>query len=189
MEGLLNFDFTVLNWIQEHMRCGFLDFVSKGFGLAGHAGICWIVAAIVLLFFKKTRSAGIIALAAMAFGWILGDFVLKPLVQRSRPFTMDNPLNMFWQKDLPGGKPTGYSFPSGHSCAASAFTTVMLMVKRRAGFIALPFAVLMLFSRLYNYVHFPTDVFAGMILGVLSAVLMVMIFRKTGLKGRPDAKR
>ena len=118
-----------------------------------------------------------------------GDIVIKPIVQRPRPFTYDSGLNMFWGVDLISKKPGNYSFPSGHSCAASAFTTVMLMVKRRAGFIALPFAVLMLFSRLYNYVHFPTDVFAGMILGVLSAVLMVMIFRKTGLKGRPDAKR
>lgn len=184
MEAIQIFDFSILNFIQEHFRCGFLDAVLGFLSYAGNAGIIWIVAAVVMLFFKKTRAAGVIALAAMGAAYLLGDWVIKPLVQRPRPFRVDSELNMFLNSELPIKKPGHYSFPSGHSAVAVAFFTVLVAKHKRLALIALVPVLLMMFSRLYNYVHFPTDILCGALLGVLVALLVLMIFRKTKLEGR-----
>lgn len=181
MDTLMTIDFTILNWIQEHLRCGFLDAVSAMFAVVGHAGMLWIAACVVMLFFKKTRAAGVMGLVAMGVGYALGDFVIKPLVQRPRPFMTDSAMNLFRDIELFAQKPNGYSFPSGHSCAAAAFETVMLVKARPVGLIVLLPVLMMLFSRLYNYVHFPSDVLCGALLGVLAAVAVMWLFRQTKL--------
>lgn len=181
MDTIIQIDFTILNWIQEHLRCGFLDVLCSVLGTIGHAGILWIAACVVMLFFKKTRAAGVIALVAMGIGFVLGDYVIKPLVQRPRPFMSDSEMNLFRNMELFVKKPDSFSFPSGHSCAAAAFETVMLVKARPIGWIALLPVLAMLFSRLYTYVHFPSDVLCGAVLGVLTAFLMLLLFRQTKL--------
>ena len=65
----------------------------------------------------------------------------------------------------------------------------MLLVKhRKIGLAVLPFSLLVMLSRLYNYVHFPTDVLGGALLGVLSALLVMLVFRKTGLENKLSPK-
>lgn len=181
METILQIDFTILNWIQEHLRCDFLDMLCSAFGTIGRAGMLWIAVCVVMLFFKKTRAAGVIALAAMGVGYVLGDLAVKPLVQRPRPFVTDSDMNLFRNLELFVKKPDGFSFPSGHSCAAAAFETVMLVKARPIGWIALLPVLTMLFSRMYTYVHFPSDVLCGAVLGVLTAFLMLLLFRQTKL--------
>ena len=80
--------------------------------------------------------------------------------------------------------PSGSSFPSGHSCSSLAAATVMLIKDKRFGIPALVLALLIVFSRLYNYVHYPSDVLCGMLLGVICAVVVVLAFKKTGLDNR-----
>ncbi len=184
MDAVTSFDFSILNFIQEHFRCDFLDGVCRFLGSVGNMGLIWIAFAVILLFFKKTRAAGMIALLAMGLGYLLGDIVIKPIVQRPRPFTYDSGLNMFWGVDLISKKPGNYSFPSGHSAAAWAFATTLLVKRRTLGLIAVLPAVLMMLSRLYLYVHFPTDVLCGALLGAASAFVMMLIFKKTGLEAK-----
>lgn len=184
MDAILNFDFTVLNFIQEHFRCDFLDAVMAFLSYAGNAGLIWIVAAAVMLLFKKTRAAGVIALVSMGVAYLLGDWVIKPLVQRPRPFRFDSELNMFLNAELPIKKPGHYSFPSGHSSVAVAFLTVLIAKHKRLALIALLPVLLMMFSRLYNYVHFPTDVLFGALFGALVAVTVLIVFRKTKLDNK-----
>lgn len=188
MDAITSFDFSILNFIQEHFRCDFLDGVCRFMGAVGNMGLIWIVFAVVLLFFKKTRTAGMIALLSMGVAYLLGDLVIKPIVQRPRPFTFESELNMFWGVELISKKPSNYSFPSGHSAAAWAFTTSLLIKRRTLGLIAVAPAVLMVLSRLYLYVHFPTDVLCGALLGAATAFVMVLIFKKTGLEARISKK-
>lgn len=188
MDKITSIDFSILNFIQEHFRCSFLDGVFGFFGAVGNMGLIWIVLSVVMLFFKKTRMAGIIALLSMGLGYLLGDIVIKPIVHRPRPFTFDSELNMFWGADLISKKPSNFSFPSGHSAAAWAFTTSLLVKRRTLGLIAVVPAVIMMFSRLYLYVHFPTDVICGAILGAASAFVIMLIFKKTRLESRISKK-
>lgn len=85
--------------------------------------------------------------------------------------------------------PSGSSFPSGHSCSSLAAATVMLIKDKRFGIPALVLALLIVFSRLYNYVHYPSDVLCGMLLGVICAVVVVLVFKKTGLDNRLSPQR
>lgn len=62
--------------------------------------------------------------------------------------------------------PTDYSFPSGHTLSSVIGTTVLTKANRKFGFAAIPLAALIAFSRLYLYVHFPTDILAAAVLGV-----------------------
>ena len=78
--------------------------------------------------------------------------------------------------------PSGYSFPSGHSIAAFSSALIIAVRERRAfGISAYVLAALIAFSRLYNYVHFPTDVLAGMAIGTIAALIVIFIFKKTKL--------
>ncbi len=178
----MNFDFAVLDWMQSVLRCTFLDYLMAAFSYAAEAGAVWIVLGVVLLFFKKTRAAGMMLLIALLLGWVLGDLITKPLVQRSRPFVVNPDVVPFIKN------PSSFSFPSGHSCTSAVAATVLLVKHRKIGLAVLPFSLLVMLSRLYNYVHFPTDVLGGALLGVLSALLVMLVFRKTGLENKLSPK-
>lgn len=89
MEDILSFDFFILDSIQQSMRCDFLDSVAAAIGFLTTSGIIWILLGVVLLFFRKTRAAGIILLSALLVGFLTGDVLLKHLVNRPRPFVVN----------------------------------------------------------------------------------------------------
>lgn len=173
-----SFDTSVLEFIQNTFKCSFLDPIMAFFSHVGEMGLFWIAVGIVFIIFKKTRSMGVMMLVAMAIGFLVGEIGLKHLINRPRPFVLntDYVLNI--------GVPSGSSFPSGHSCSSLAAATVMLIKDKRFGIPALVLALLIVFSRLYNYVHYPSDVLCGMLLGVICAVVVVLVFKKTGLDNK-----
>ena len=96
---------------------------------------------------------------------ITGNMILKPLVARLRPFTVNTAVELL----IP--PPADFSFPSGHTYASFASSTAILRNNRRIGSCALVLAILIAFSRLYLYVHYPTDVLFGILLGILAGWL------------------
>lgn len=72
-------------------------------------------------------------------------------------------------------RPTDFSFPSGHTIASFEFAVAILLRRPKIGIAALVLAVLISFSRLYLYLHYPTDVFTSVILGSLFGFLGVKI--------------
>ena len=160
----MQFEFDFLNWIQETLRCGFLDKFFIGVTTLGNAGIMWILMAIVMMFFKKWRKAGIALAVAIAFCGLFGNLLLKPLVARERPFA-------FSDIQLLIKAPTDYSFPSGHTYPAFAAAALMFIYKYKARIIVLIIACLIAFSRMYLYVHYPTDILGGIIMGIGCAIL------------------
>ncbi len=178
MEAILNFDLSVLNWIQENMRCDFLDSFMVILSYVTTSGIIWIAAGIIMLFFRKTRAAGIILLAALAAVFLTGDVLLKHIVNRPRPFTQNPDIVLLLKA------PSGASFPSTHSGLAAAATTVLLAKKRALGFVALVLTICIAFSRMYLYFHYPTDVLCGLLLGLLCGLLMLWIAKKINLENK-----
>lgn len=171
-------DTAILDFIQQYIKCEFLDVIMAFFSFIGESGAIWFAAAIVMLFPRKTRSTGVMVICAIALGFIVGELAIKNIVCRPRPF-IANPDIVLNIKP-----PSGYSCPSGHSCSSLAAATVMLIKDKRFGIPALCVALLIVFSRLYNYVHYPSDVLLGMMLGIVSAIIIVFIFRKTGIDNR-----
>ena len=162
MEQILQLDNVILNWIAEHLHNPFSDAVMPWITALGNVGILWIVTAVILLFLPKWRKAGVQMLLALGVATLIGSAVLKPLIGRIRPFE----ANGF--KDLLISAPKDYSFPSGHPAASFAAALVLFHRSRKLGTAAWITALLIAFSRLYLYVHYPTDVLAGAVLGCLS---------------------
>ncbi|MEG1429970.1 MAG: phosphatase PAP2 family protein [Oscillospiraceae bacterium] len=157
-----------LLWIQEVVRCTVLDPIFSIYTSLGNFGLLFIGAAAMMLLFKKTRKAGLFALLAMALGFLCTNVVLKNLVSRPRPWlTVEGLIPLVAEHDP-------NSFPSGHTCAAFAAAGVWVrtLPKTWAKWTALAAAILMGFSRLYVGVHFPTDVLAGLAIGLICSQIV-----------------
>ncbi len=169
IDFITNVDFSILDFIREHLSCGALDFLTPVLSKLGEWGAMWIVIAVVLLFFRRTRRCGVLMLITLAAGFLLGDLLIKPLVARVRPCNVRPYIEMIVDR------PTSYSFPSGHATAAFGAATAIFLNHKRWGIAALVFALIVGFSRLYLYVHYPTDVLCGMLLGIGVAIAVYFI--------------
>lgn len=129
--------------------------------LLGNGGMIWLLASGVLICTKKYRRQGILLLCGLAAGVLVGNVFLKNFVARPRPCWLDSSVRLLI------ANPTDYSFPSGHTLSSVIGATILTKTDRRFGYAAIPLAALIAFSRLYLYVHFPSDVLAAAVLGVL----------------------
>lgn len=153
-------DWAILNWIQNwHTPVG--NVVMTNISRAGDGGMIWILLAVVLLVYPKTRKAGLAVALALVLDLLICNGIIKPLVARPRPYDINAGV------DLLISRPWGFSFPSGHTAAAFAAATALCFQKNKLRIPALILAFLIGFSRLYLYVHFPTDILGGIVLGVI----------------------
>ncbi len=172
--GLLlwRFDFEILFFIKNHIRNGFLDVIVPFYTNLGDDGIIWIVLGFVLLIPKKTRKCGIMVLAALLVMLIVNNIILKNIIARPRPCATYPELVELVKI------PTSYSFPSGHTVSAMAVAFTIFLQHKKFGIVTLIFAFLMGLSRLYVGVHFPTDVFGGIIVGAVIAFAVYFAEKK-----------
>ena len=165
-----NFDLPILDWIADTLRCPLGDAVMPLITHLGDGGILWIAIAIVLLCLPKHRKAGFTMALALLMGLLICNLWLKPMIGRLRPF--DYQLQCYGKViPLLIPAPTDPSFPSGHTIASVEAATVLLLYRRKWGIPAIVLAMLIAFSRLYLYVHYPTDVLASVALGIIIAML------------------
>lgn len=164
------FDFAILDWIQANLRCEFLDFLMPLVTMYAEHGIFLIGIGVILLFFRSRRICGAAVLTGLTGGLLIGNLGLKNLIARARPCWINTDVSMLVSV------PTDYSFPSGHTLHCFIAATILMYYDRRLGIPALMMAVLVGFSRMYLYVHFPTDVLAGAALGIGIGIVTVMIF-------------
>ena len=156
----MSWEIEFLNSIQHLLRNEFLDAVMPFISSLGNAGIFWILLTVVLLIIPKTRKAGVASAIALVLMLVTGNMILKPLIARLRPFTVNTAIELL----IP--PPSDFSFPSGHTFASFASATAILKNNRRLGIPAIILAVLIAFSRLYLYVHYPTDILGGVLVGL-----------------------
>ena len=164
-------DFSILNWIQENLKCAFLDKLLPAVTFLGEKGWFFIVIAVLLLAIPKTRKWGAKLASSLLLGLIFGNMLLKNVVARIRPYDVAENITLLVDKL------SDYSFPSGHTMAAFEFFTVacLLPVKKGYKVFAGILAFTIAFSRLYLYVHYPTDVLGGMFFGTLFGIMGVRI--------------
>lgn len=159
-------EFDILFALQD-LQCAWLNLVMRIFTELGNNGIVWIVIGLGCIIFKKSRRCGVLMLLTMLICFVLGNGVIKNLVARPRPFQL---IDRDFMLLIP--PPGEYSFPSGHTLHGFAAAVTIFLHHKRAGVAALVLAALIAFSRLYFFVHFPTDVLGGLILGTLAALLV-----------------
>ena len=183
----VSFDLPILDWIQETMQCAFLDKTMPIVTLFGDGGVFWIGIAVLLLFFAKYRKTGFSMGMALVLGLVVCNITLKPLVARIRPY--DFQLQEFGREiTLLISAQHDFSFPSGHTIASFEACTVLLLHDKRMGIPATVLAILIAFSRLYLYVHYPTDVLVslglGIAFGLLGNFLVNLIYKKWVYNGK-----
>lgn len=161
-------DFSIL-YVLQHLHNAVLDRVMVGITSLGNAGWIWIALTAVFLILPKYRKCGVRMAIALILDLILCNLVLKPLAARPRPCWIDE------QVKLLVAAPKDYSFPSGHSAASFAAAVSIFVMHKKEGAAALILACLIAFSRLYLFVHFPTDVLAGIAVGFICAFLAAKI--------------
>lgn len=183
----VSFDLPILDWIQANLQSGFMDTIMPIITMLGDGGIFWIVCSVLFMLFPKTRRMGLAMGIAMAMGLVICNMILKPVVGRIRPYDFQiQMLNKTWNDILVGGKllmdlPHDYSFPSGHTIACFEASVAIMLSNKKLGIPALIIAVLVAFSRMYLYVHYPTDVIVSVILGSLFAVIGHIIAQRVKL--------
>ena len=169
-------DAAILLFIQEVLRTELLNSIAVFYTHLGDAGMLLIICSVILLCFRPTRRAGLLALLAMLLGLLCNNVLLKQLVQRPRPYLTVVGLHPLIAPPDPN------SFPSGHSCAAFAAAVSWLLSlprqQRWIGATGAVMAALMAVSRLYVGVHFPTDVITGALVGSLCALAVYTLARR-----------
>lgn len=192
MEAVLNilnqcavaFDLPILDWIQAHLQSGFMDFIMPIITIFGDAGIFWIAWAVLLLLFPKTRKTGLGMGIALLLGVVICNIILKPAVARPRPYDMQEELGVMIK--LLVERQHDFSFPSGHTIASFEASVVLLRNSKKMGIPAFILAILIAFSRMYLYVHYPTDVIVSVILGTLFAFIGDAVAKRIPL---PEPKK
>ncbi|MBR1443352.1 MAG: phosphatase PAP2 family protein [Firmicutes bacterium] len=164
MSSITLFDLDILNYIQNNFRTAIGDYFWQFMTMLGDGGIFFLILSISLIVFPKTRETGVRILFALVMCFIFGNVILKNAFARLRPFYVVESFNLLISA------PEGYSFPSGHAEASFAVATVFFLTNRRYVMLYV-LAACIGFSRLYLFVHYPSDVFFGMILGIIFGYL------------------
>ena len=173
-KGMRKMELALLNLIQQ-MRCAFLDRLMVFISWTGNHGTVWILLAALLLLIRKQRVHGLAAACALILDLVSCNLVLKPLIGRERPFALVPDM------ELMISPPLDASFPSGHTAASFAVVFALKASGSPLWKPALVWAILMAFSRLYLYVHYPTDVIFSIIFGILFGVVGNMIAQRINL--------
>ena len=179
-DSFLHFDLSIFEWVQS-IQNSVLDMFFKIYTTLGEAGILFIGIAIALIITKKFRKVGFAMIVALAIMVVGNNLILKNIFARPRPFNLDPDQYAWWfdkyiYPDIVE-KPTSFSFPSGHSSSAFAAAFVAMFYNRKWGGIIAVLAFFMGFSRIYVEVHYPTDVIAGIFVGLIYALLAAIVVK------------
>lgn len=173
-------EFEILYALQN-LHNPVLDKIMVVITTLGDGGIFWIIVGLVMLIFKKTRKCGVMMLLTMAICYVVGNIALKNIIGRPRPCSIDSSVPLL----IPF--PSEYSFPSGHTLHGFAAATAIFLHFKKPGIAALMLASLIAFSRMYLFVHFPTDILGGIILGVTMAVVVYCVEKKMAKRKKSQA--
>jgi undecaprenyl-diphosphatase len=153
------------HWIVG-LRVGWLNWFFIGLSRIGTLGLVWIAIALAFAVLWRRPALFLTVVAADAVADLLAELG-KVIVHRHRPF----------EHQL--GPPSGtHSFPSGHTATSFACATVLSAFAPRWRVPFFVLATLIGLSRVYNAMHYPTDVLAGAALGVLTALLLLAVARR-----------
>ena len=159
------FEIGILDSIQNIFRCNVLDVICPIITALGDYGLFWIILSVVLICIKKTRKIGLLMIAALIINLVLCNGILKHAVNRTRPYIVNPDAPLIYKR------PHDSSFPSGHTSASFSCAFVLMFEKIKYWIPAIILSAMIGFTRLYLYMHYPTDVVAGILVGLISGYL------------------
>lgn len=171
MWRIQNFDNSILLYINDKKHGQIMNKIMLGFTYMGNGGTIWIIIAAFLLIDKTNRMAGAAVILTLIISTIIGQGIIKHIVRRRRP------CNNRENGDLLIRKPLDYSFPSGHTLSSFAAAQVLSVYFTKYEMIFLIIAFFIALSRIYLQVHYPTDIIAGIVLGLFCSRLIFLILQ------------
>lgn len=172
IEMMQNIDFQILKWIANITGNVVIDKSMIFITTLGDKGLVWIIISIFLIANKKYRKIGLMALFSLVLATLLGEGLIKHLVQRLRPFAKHESFEPLVHIS------SIFSFPSGHTTSSFAVAGVLANGLKKYQKTIYGLAILIGISRLYVFVHYPSDVIVGAFLGLLCALITNRIFEK-----------
>lgn len=164
----MEWEFFILEKMQQ-LHCGFLDFIMKCIAPFWLLIVIIALPAFIILITRKHAKLGRMIASSAGVCTILCVFIMKPIVSRLRPYELNSTVELLVRPEF------DTSFPSGHTCFAFAAATVCFMYSKKLGVIMYFIASVIAFSRLYLYMHFPTDVICGALFGIICGIIGVFI--------------
>lgn len=153
----------------QRLRTEKLDDIMILITKSGNGGLIWIIVALYLYIFKKMHAQAIVLLCVITVCAVIANFVIKGLFTKDRPCDLDETVDLLIRR------PMGSSLPSGHSASSFASVVVIFYMNPWWGTAALLWASLIAFSRIYLYVHFPSDVLFGIVSGTIIGLVATPI--------------
>ena len=160
-------ELDLLHWFQS-IRTDFLDYIVPKITFLGDAGWFWIAVAFIFIVLPFNRKIGFQSAVALILTALVCNIILKPSIMRARPCWIE-------EVEMLVKIPKDFSFPSGHSNASFAVATSIFMRNKKLGIPAIILAAAIALSRLYVFVHWPTDVIVGILVGITGGVVSYFI--------------
>lgn len=166
-------ELSILHAIQS-LHNPILDQIMTGVfnNLVGSLGQLWLIVGLVLLIIPKTRKCGAAVILSYLVSFLIGNEWLKDLIARPRPCAVDDTVQLIVKK------PGSFSCPSVHTYLAFSSAMAIYHYYKKPGIGVFIFAALVGFSRMYFFVHYPTDVLFGAVLGILTAFVVCVVLDK-----------
>lgn len=155
----------------KYVKNKYLDILMPIITCMGNFGAIWIMISAIILLGSIHRLIGYIVIFTLIISTIFGEVIIKNIVRRVRPCNEYNNVRLLISR------PLSYSFPSGHTLSSFAVAKILSMCYVQYKFIFIGIAFLIALSRVYLYVHYPTDIIAGIILGILCSKLILIILQ------------
>ncbi|MEK7540705.1 MAG: phosphatase PAP2 family protein [Patescibacteria group bacterium] len=153
-----------------------LDFI--GFFIVKYSE--YILAAVLVLFlvinFKKYWKMALEAVIVAAFTRFILAEIIRWMWFRPRPFITNN-VNLLIDYDAKEA-----SFPSGHASFYFALSAIVYFYNKKIGIIFYIASLLVVLARVFVGIHWPSDILAGAILGILTGYILNILFRKNAYK-------
>lgn len=176
-------DYTVLSFFHNlALNYGkILNPIAKTFHFIGSPLTCAPAIICLILFIVTRRKRWLIVFVSICCATVVSQLIVKQLVGRVRPFNSEVITEYKnWWAAAGSINEKGKSFPSGHSASSMGFAVSLFITSKRKNIAWLGFvyALIMAASRCYAVVHYPSDVFVGLIIGTIVGYLTVKLFER-----------
>ncbi len=177
MWDYINFiDLRILEIIRTYFFSSFMDSIMVLITKLGDRGLIWIIISIILLLSKKYKKIGITMIIALLLTSIIGEGLIKNIIQRPRVFNSIDDIKLIIKA------PSSYSFPSGHTASSFAAAMVLGYYIKKYKYLFYFSAFLVAFSRLYLWVHYPSDIVGGIVFGIICGFVAIKIINDIVIK-------
>jgi len=169
LSTVTRYDSIAFRWCMSRKRVAKIASISRMISRLGD-GYFYAILGLTMLWLEEQSGSDFLLTGLIAFAIEIPIYLLcKNLIRRQRPCDDDTDFNAFL---VPSDK---FSFPSGHTAAAFVMASLCNYYYPESGPFAYILATMIGSSRVLLGVHYPTDIAAGIVLGLVSFEIATIV--------------